>query len=154
MKVLVADDDPTLRQLLKKALERAGFEVLEAENGRVALEHLTRIDGPRLTLLDWLMPEVDGLTLCREIRKRSESTYIYVILLTSRDSRADVVAGFEAGADDYLTKPCDPEELRARLRAGVRILGLQDKLIRDGRSNGSQSDDGQSWWVAARSEPR
>jgi predicted signal transduction protein with EAL and GGDEF domain len=131
MRILVADDDLLTRRALQKILERAGYEVIATENGRTALECLSSKTGPRLALLDWLMPELDGLEVCREIRRHSEFPYIYVILLSSRDAKADVVSGFEAGADDYLTKPCDPDELKARLRAGNRILKLEDKLTHD-----------------------
>ena len=131
MRILIADDDLVTRRLLQKTLESAGYVVVAVENGRMALEGLSSKDGPRLALLDWLMPEVDGLKVCREIRRRSEYPYIYIILLTSKDSKDDVVSGLEAGADDYLIKPCDPEELKARLRSGERILRLEDKLTHD-----------------------
>jgi len=130
-RVLIADDDPMTRRLLQEMLERAGFAVLAVENGRSALECLSRRDGPRLALLDWLMPEMNGLDVCREIRRHSENPYIYIVLLSSMDTKEDVVSGLEAGADDYLTKPCDAEELKARLRAGKRILKLEDKLTHD-----------------------
>jgi predicted signal transduction protein with EAL and GGDEF domain len=131
MRILVADDDLTTRTLLKRTLERSGYEVIAVENGRLALEYLATKGGPRLALLDWLMPEVSGLSVCREIRRHSEYPYIYMILLSSRDAKDDIVSGLEAGADDYLTKPCDAEELKARLRAGERILRLEDKLTHD-----------------------
>jgi predicted signal transduction protein with EAL and GGDEF domain len=135
MKILIADDDAISRCLVQKTLQRGGYEVLAVENGRSAAECLSSADGPRLALLDWVMPELDGLSVCRQIRSRSNHPYIYMILLTSKESREDMVRGFEAGADDYLTKPCDPEELKARLRAGQRILRLQDKLIQDARQD-------------------
>jgi predicted signal transduction protein with EAL and GGDEF domain len=130
-RILVADDDYLTRHLLQETLERAGYEVVAVENGRLALECLSSQDGPRLALLDWLMPEVNGLSVCREIRRHSEYPYIYIILLSSRRAKEDIVRGLEAGADDYLTKPCDAEELKARLRAGERILNLEDKLTHD-----------------------
>lgn len=133
MKILIADDDAISRRLVQKTLERGGYEVLAVKNGRSAAKCLSSAYGPRLALLDWVMPELDGLSVCRQMRSRSNHPYIYMILLTSKESKEDMVAGFEAGADDYLTKPCDPEELKARLRAGQRILELQDKLIRDAR---------------------
>jgi len=129
--ILVADDDPVTRHLLQKTLEHAGYEVLAVENGRLALERLSRKDGPRLALLDWLMPELSGLTVCHEIRRHTELPYIYIILLTSKKAKEDVVSGLEAGADDYLIKPWDTEELKARLRSGVRVLRLEDKLTYD-----------------------
>jgi diguanylate cyclase (GGDEF)-like protein len=131
MRVLIADDDAGVRHLLKKTLLRAGYDVLEVEDGRAAFERLSSVDGPRLALLDWLMPELDGPSVCREIRGCNKQPYVYIILLTSKGSKEDVVTGLEAGADDYLTKPCDPQELKARLRAGERILKLEDTLIHD-----------------------
>jgi len=129
MKVLIADDELMSRKLLQKTLERAGYEVTAVENGRLAAEQLCPANGPRLALLDWVMPELDGLGVCREVRKRKQQSYVYMVLLTSKESKEDVVAGLESGADDYLTKPFDPEELKARLRTGLRILDLEDRLI-------------------------
>jgi predicted signal transduction protein with EAL and GGDEF domain len=135
MKILIADDDAISRCLVQKTLEREGYEVLVVENGSSAAECLSSDEGPRLALLDWVMPELDGLSVCRQIRGRSNHPYVYMILLTSKESKEDMVRGFEAGADDYLTKPCDPKELKARLRAGQRILKLQDKLIQEARQD-------------------
>ncbi len=129
MKVLIADDELMSRKLLQKTLERAGYEVTAVENGRLAAEQLCPANGPRLALLDWVMPELDGPGVCREVRKRNEQSYVYMVLLTSKESKEDVVAGLESGADDYLTKPFDPEELKARLRTGLRILDLEDRLV-------------------------
>jgi len=129
VKILVADDDTISRRLMEKILERSGYEVTTASNGREAAEILNADDCPRLALIDWMMPELDGPGLCRELRGRHESRYIYIALLTSKQASADIVLGLEAGADDYLVKPCNPEELKARLRAGVRILDLEDKLV-------------------------
>jgi two-component system cell cycle response regulator len=129
MKILIADDELMSRRLLQKTLERAGYEVAAVENGRLAADLLCPKDGPRLALLDWVMPELDGPGVCREVRKRKEQSYVYMVLLTSKESKEDVVAGLESGADDYLTKPFDAEELKARLRTGLRILSLEDRLI-------------------------
>jgi diguanylate cyclase (GGDEF)-like protein len=129
MRILIADDELMSRKLLQRTLERAGYEVTAVENGRVAADQLCPANGPRLALLDWVMPELDGLGVCREVRKRKEQSYVYMILLTSKESKEDVVAGLESGADDYLTKPFDPEELKARLRTGLRILNLEDRLV-------------------------
>src|SRR6202790_4672980 len=129
MKILIADDDRMSRRLLQKTLEREGYEVHAVDNGRLALHELSLPDGPRLALLDWMMPELDGPGICLEIRKQQERPYVHIILLTSRESKEDVVAGLEAGADDYLTKPWDPSELTARLRVGQRILQLEDRLV-------------------------
>lgn len=129
MKILVADDEAVSRRLLEKTLERAGYEVISVENGRLALEHLCLPDGPRLALLDWVMPELDGPGVCRAVRKRSNQAYVYMLLLTSKESKEETVLGLESGADDYLTKPFNAEELKARLRVGERILLLEDRLI-------------------------
>ena len=131
MRILVAEDDANVRLPLKKTLLRAGYDVLEATDGRAALECLLSDDGPRLALLDWFMPELDGLSVCREIRSCSKHPYVYIIFLTSKGCKEDVLAGLAAGADDCLTKPCNPRELKARLRAGERILKLEDTLIHD-----------------------
>jgi predicted signal transduction protein with EAL and GGDEF domain len=131
MRILVADDDAFTRRLLQKTLEQAGYEVVAVEDGRMAIEGLSSKTGPRLALLDWLMPGLSGLEVCREIRRHSEYQYIYMILLTAKASKEDVVRGLEAGADDYLTKPFDLEELKARLRCGERILKLEDKVTYD-----------------------
>ncbi|MFY9804063.1 MAG: EAL domain-containing protein [Candidatus Acidiferrales bacterium] len=131
MRILIADDDALTRRLLQKTLEQDGYEVVGAEDGRAALECLTSKGGPRLALLDWTMPALNGLEVCREIRRHSEHPYIYMILLTAKTSKEDVVSGLEAGADDYLTKPFDLEELKARLRSGERVLKLEDKLTYD-----------------------
>jgi two-component system cell cycle response regulator len=129
MRILIADDEMMSRKLLQKTLERVGYEVTAVENGRLAAEQLCPADGPRLALLDWVMPELDGPGVCREVRKRKEQSYVYMVLLTSKESKEDVVAGLESGADDYLTKPFDTEELKARLRTGLRILNLEDRLV-------------------------
>jgi len=129
LNILIADDDPVSRRLLQRTLERAGYDVTAVVNGRLALEHLCRTDGPRLALLNWLMPELDGPAVCREVRKRVEGSYVYLVLLTSKESKQEVVAGLESGADDYLIKPCDPAELKARLRTGRRIFELEDRLV-------------------------
>lgn len=129
MKILIADDDAMSRRLLQKTLERAGYEVIAVENGLVAKESLFRQDGPRLALLDWVMPELDGPGVCNAVRQKTDHSYVYMVLLTSKEAKEDIVVGLESGADDYLIKPFDPEELKARLRTGLRILDLEDKLV-------------------------
>jgi two-component system cell cycle response regulator len=129
MKILLADDDRVSRFLMERMLRSNGYDVVTAENGRQALHELSREDRPRLALLDWMMPELDGLDVCREIRARHNKSYIYILLLTARESPDDIVAGLKAGADDYLTKPCHLAELKARLHAGRRILMLEDQLV-------------------------
>lgn len=129
MKILIADDDALSRRLLERTLLRAGYEVVAVVNGRQAVENLSGPDTPRLVLLDWMMPELDGPGVCREIRNRRDQSYVYMILLTSRESKQDVIAGLESGADDYLIKPFVADELKARLRTGERILHLEDRLV-------------------------
>jgi two-component system cell cycle response regulator len=132
LKILIADDEALSRRLLEKTLERAGYEVTAVENGRLAVEQLNRPDGPRLALLDWVMPELDGPGVCREVRKlqeQQEQAYVYMVLLTSKESKEDIVTGLQSGSDDYLTKPFNVEELKARLRTGERILHLEDRLV-------------------------
>jgi two-component system cell cycle response regulator len=129
MKVLIADDDAISLRLLEKTLERAGYEVTAVRNGRRAAEEMCKPEGPRLALLDWMMPELDGPTVCRAIRKARGQRHVHLVLLTSKNSKRDVVEGLESGADDYMIKPFDPEELNARLHTGMRILELEDSLL-------------------------
>jgi two-component system, cell cycle response regulator len=129
MKILVADDDPVSCRLMQRMLQRDGYEVTVATNGRTASEILALTDGPRLALVDWMMPELDGPSVCREVRRRTDGSYVYILLLTAKQSHEDTVEGLEAGADDYLTKPCHPAELNARLLTGRRILQLEQKLV-------------------------
>ncbi|GGG67459.1 GGDEF domain-containing response regulator [Edaphobacter dinghuensis] len=129
MKILLADDDPVSLRLMQRTLENYGYEVVTATDGLQAAQALTSPGGPRLALIDWMMPELDGPGVCREVRARHEDAYVYILLLTSRQSSEDVVVGLEAGADDYLTKPCHAAELKARLHTGHRVLQLEDKLV-------------------------
>jgi len=132
--VLVADDGEAARLLASMVLQRAGFAVHVAENGRQALAMLTAENGPKLALLDWMMPGLDGPEVIRRVRRIDSPTPPYLILLTSRAASADIVAGLEAGANDYLTKPVNREELVARLSVGIRVLELQDALAERVRS--------------------
>ncbi|MEJ5328862.1 MAG: diguanylate cyclase [Desulfobaccales bacterium] len=125
--VMVVDDHPVTCRLLEVQLRREGYRVLTAANGREALERLGENFCP-LVLTDWMMPEMDGLELCRAIRSQEWESYVYLILLTARDSLDDVLTGLEAGADDYLVKPVHPMELLARMRTGRRILALERTL--------------------------
>jgi DNA-binding response OmpR family regulator len=127
LRVLVADDDRTTTMILAAALQRWNCEVTVAADGAAAWEFLTT-RRPGMAILDWMMPSVDGPTLCRQIREHEDLAGMYVLLLTSRGSRADLVAGLDAGADDYLTKPVDREELRARVHVGMRVATLQTRL--------------------------
>jgi diguanylate cyclase (GGDEF)-like protein len=129
MRILIAEDDALSRTLLERTLQRAGYAVISVENGAQAIAELVKHDAPRLALLDWIMPEMDGVEVCREMRRRKEQAYTYLILLSSRESKGDIVAGLESGADDYLTKPFNIDELKARLRTGHRILELEDHLV-------------------------
>ena len=128
-RIVVAEDDALSRRMTQRTLELAGYEVVAVENGCLAAECLASAGGPRLALLDWEMPGLDGPGVCRAIRVLKDRPYTYIILLTAKESKDDLVAGLEAGADDYLTKPCHSEELKARLRTGRRILELQDRLF-------------------------
>ncbi|SPE22081.1 conserved hypothetical protein [Acidobacteriia bacterium SbA2] len=129
MKILVAEDDLVTGRMLQTYLVKWGYEVQIVTDGLQAWRILQQENAPRLALLDWMMPEMDGMSICREVRRLNVQPYIYLILLTARRYQEDVVAGLEAGADEYLTKPFDPYELRARLRSGARIVELQDSLI-------------------------
>jgi DNA-binding response OmpR family regulator len=124
MRILIADDDRMSTTMLSRTLEQWGFEAVVAHNGAAAWDIIVSDTPPALAILDWMMPELDGVELCRRIRATSLRWPVYVILLTARNSRQDLVAGLEAGADDYLTKPFDPDELRARIHVGRRTLAL------------------------------
>ena len=128
MRVLIADDDPVSRRLLEVALVQMGHTVVVVSEGLAAIDALVAIDGPRIAILDWMMPGADGLAVCRAVRQRA-APYVYVILLTARDSQADMVAALDAEADEFLTKPFDAIELRGRLHTGERILKLQEGLL-------------------------
>jgi two-component system cell cycle response regulator len=127
--VLIAEDDRLFRRILERWFEQWDYQVTAVEDGLAAWEVMQKEDAPSLVILDWMMPGMDGLEVCRRIRSRDQGPYNYVLLLTAKDDKQDVVAGLEAGADDYLTKPFDVDELRARVRAGKRILDLQAALI-------------------------
>ena len=127
MHALIADDDRISRRVLEAALSRLGIESRLADNGAAAWDVIQRT-GPSLAILDWMMPSLDGLELCRRIRETPEHAHMYVILLTGRQGRDDVIQGLDAGADDYLVKPFDQRELGARVRTGLRILSLQRQL--------------------------
>ena len=128
MRILIADDDPVSRRLLEATLARLGHSVLSVADGMDAIAALLTPDGPRLAVLDWMMPGADGLAVCRAVRRR-QAPYVYIILLTSHNRREDLVAGLAAEADDFLTKPLDVVELRARLRSGERVILLQEGLL-------------------------
>jgi two-component system, cell cycle response regulator len=129
LKILVADDDRVSRRIMERMLQQNGYEVVPAANGREAANILAGPNSPRLALINWMMPELDGPEICSEVRSRPGNSYTYILLLTSKQLNGDVVKGLEAGADDYLTTPCHPAELKARLHTGRRILQLEDKLV-------------------------
>ena len=132
MSVLIADDDAISRRLLQVSLTKSGYQVVIANDGMEALGVLRRPDSPKLAILDWMMPGMDGVEVCRAIRGRAGEPYVYILLLTAKGHAAEVVEGLEAGADDYIRKPFDLHELKARLRAGRRILDLQQQLVSAG----------------------
>lgn len=128
MKVLIAEDEPDSRQLLQIIVERWGYEAAPVCDGVEALEALQQEDAPQLALLDIMMPRMDGLEVCRRVKQNSKDVPAYIIMLTAKTLAKEIVSGLEAGADDYLTKPFDPHELRARIQVGERILELQKNL--------------------------
>ena len=128
MKVLIAEDEIVSRRLLESALPRWGYDVITATDGEEAWAFLQEPDAPAIMVLDWLMPRLDGVEICRRIRAHPRLSSVYIILLTSRAAVEDVVQGLEAGANDYITKPFDAAELRARMQVGVRVVNLQTTL--------------------------
>jgi phosphoserine phosphatase RsbU/P len=128
MRILIAEDDPTSRLLLEIHLKKWGHEPVATADGAAAWEMLQREDAPALAILDWMMPGLDGVEICRRARARADARPLYIILLTARADRRDTVEGLGAGADDYVTKPFDGSELRARVGAGVRVVTLQSEL--------------------------
>jgi phosphoserine phosphatase RsbU/P len=128
MRALVADDDRMAALMLRTALERCALDVSVVHDGESALATLSGAEPPSVAVLDWMMPGVDGIDVCRRVRRDNGAQPIYLLLVTGRDSRADLVAGLEAGADDYVTKPFDLNELLARVRVGMRVVSLQASL--------------------------
>jgi len=128
MRILIAEDDPVFRHLLQEILVKWGYDVVVAQDGNEAWQALMSGDAPHLAILDWLMPGIDGVELCRKIRKELKEPYTYLILLTAQHEDEDLVTGMEAGADDYINKPLNINELRVRLNAGRRIVELQNEL--------------------------
>jgi DNA-binding response OmpR family regulator len=126
MKILIAEDDHDSRELLAWMLQKLGYQVIATTNGKEAWEAFRR-GRFRLVISDVLMPELDGLELCRRIRKHKQSKYTYVIIVTALIGKKDYLEGMEAGADDFVTKPFDPDELKARLRVAERIISFQEQ---------------------------
>jgi two-component system cell cycle response regulator len=134
MRILIAEDETIQRRLLESLLTGWGHEVAVATDGTQAWSMLQGENRPDLTILDWMMPGMDGLRVCAELRKDSSQTYVYIVLLTARNRKQDLVQALDAGADDYLVKPFDAQELKARLKAGKRILDLQEQLVSANRT--------------------
>lgn len=135
MRILVAEDDPIALGFLELSLGKWGYSVEAVTDGKAALQALTRSDAPKLAILDWMMPDIDGIDVCRELRKPADNDqgYTYIILLTVKSSLHDMVEGIAAGADDYIIKPFIPQDLKVRLDAGKRIVDLQEKLVESKR---------------------
>jgi diguanylate cyclase (GGDEF)-like protein len=129
-RILIAEDDVVTARLLRALLDSWGFDVITVTDGVSALAVLQTADAPRLAILDWMMPGLDGPEVCRRARAHRPGVPMYLILVTSREARRDVVAGLDAGADDYVVKPPDPEELRSRLKAGIRVLDMEHHFER------------------------
>lgn len=129
MKILIADDSIVSRHLLESTLKKWGYEAVVASDGNQALELLSREDAPTLAIIDWMMPGMTGLEVCRRVRQCGREPYTYILLLTSKSLREDLIQGMEAGADDYIIKPFDQHELHVRLRAGSRLVELHTELL-------------------------
>lgn len=128
MKILIAEDDPISSRILEKHLKSWGYDLVLARSGEEAWEAL-QDESIRLAILDWMMPAMDGTEICRKIRRRKKYKYTYIILLSAKDRKQDIIDGLSSGADDYMTKPVNFLELRARLQTGKRIIDLEDKLL-------------------------
>lgn len=138
MKVLIAEDDPISCRMLEWLARKWGYESIAVNDGVLAAWILERDDAPKLAILDWMMPGLDGLQICRRLRKNSDKPYVYILLVTAKNQKEDVLEGLEAGADDYVTKPFDPDVLALRLKVGRRIVELQERLLA-GRECGPQA---------------
>jgi DNA-binding response OmpR family regulator len=133
-RILIAEDHHVSRHLLERNLQNWGFEVVSAEDGAAAAEILDAPGAPSLAVLDWMMPKMDGAEVCRRVRCQTNRPYIYLLLLTAKSQKEEIAAGLDAGADDYVIKPFDPDELRARLKVGQRVVELErtlDKRVQD-----------------------
>src|SRR5438105_4859257 len=136
MKMLIAEDDRDSRELLAWMLQKLGYQVVATENGKEAWDAFRR-GRFRLVISDVLMPEIDGLELCRRIRTHKQSKYTYIIMITALIGKKDYLEGMDAGADDFVTKPFDPDELKARLRVAERIIALQEQAAEEAKDFGS-----------------
>lgn len=129
MQVLIADDDALSRRILQDVLTNWGYQTTVTKNGLEAWDALQQHDPPNLVILDWMMPGLDGIDICQRLRQRLNPRYTYVILLTARNRPEDIVKGLEAGADDYMVKPFNPDELKYRLKIGERIIDLEERIL-------------------------
>ena len=129
-RILIAEDHYVSRHLLERNLTNWGFQVVTAEDGEAAVRILESEDAPPLAIVDWMMPRMDGLEVCRRVRALKDRPYIYLVLLTAKSHKEEIATGLEAGADDYVIKPFDPDELRARLKVGQRVVELERTLAR------------------------
>jgi DNA-binding response OmpR family regulator len=126
-RILVAEDDAVSRELIRARLAKWGYEVIATQNGAEAMTELRKKDAPSMAILDWMMPDMDGLEICRRVREGER--IVYIILLTARGSKENIIEGLRAGADDYLVKPFHAEELQARILVGLRVMTLQETLV-------------------------
>lgn len=129
MKILVADDEPLTNQIVSETLRKWGYDVTSVDDGNSAWKVLQKESGPKLAILDWMMPGLSGVDICQKLRVQKSHSYVYVILLTGKSDKVDVIEGLSSGADDYLTKPCNPHELRVRLNVGERVLRMEKELL-------------------------
>jgi len=133
-RILVAEDHYVSRHLLERNLQNWGFDVITAQDGVAAAEILAGPDAPSLAILDWMMPLMDGVEVCQRVRQNHNAPYIYLLMLTAKSQKDEIATGLDAGADDYVIKPFDPDELRARLKVGQRVVELEralEKRVRD-----------------------
>jgi DNA-binding response OmpR family regulator len=129
-RILIAEDHYVSRHMLERNLENWGFRVTSAQDGEAAAEILEGPDAPSIAVLDWMMPKLDGVEVCKRVRQHSDRPYIYLVLLTAKAQKEEIATGLDAGADDYVVKPFDPSELRARLKVGQRVVELERRLAR------------------------
>src|SRR3954454_2072664 len=141
-RILIAEDHYVSRHLLERNLSNWGFQVTTAEDGEAAVRVLESDAAPPLAIIDWMMPKLDGLEVCRRIRAQVGRPYIYLVLLTAKSHKEEIATGLEAGADDYVIKPFDPDELRARLKVGQRVVELERQLARRGAARPQQGGPG------------
>ncbi len=127
-RILIAEDHHVSRHLLERNLQNWGFEVVSATDGAAAVEILDTPGAPTIAVLDWMMPKMDGVEVCQHVRRQTDRPYIYLLLLTAKSQKEEIAAGLDAGADDYVVKPFDPDELRARLKVGQRVVELERTL--------------------------